>query len=365
MRILRNYILKECVLPFILSLVVLSCVFLLGYTVKLAHLVINKGVPVIVIGKIFLLLFPLLLTYTIPFACIIGVIMAFSRLSADNEIIAIRASGIRLKSLITPLLTIGILLSLFTFYLNDRVIPKAHYEQKKLQQNLGLENPEALLEPGVFITEFKGQTLFMHRVEGNRFFNITIWQPQVDGGQTRTIVAKHGEFTKSPDNKKLILKLKDGTSDETDMENPNNFYKLNFKTLFITLDLSALSKEVVKKPKSMTIQELVDEIHRLEPLLRTDDIYPLETELYRRITWSFSPFIFILLGFPLGIITNRREKSAHVIIAIFCAAVYYLLSLGAQGLSIEGKFSAGTIMWVPTVVGLTIAVFLNRKICAS
>jgi lipopolysaccharide export LptBFGC system permease protein LptF len=202
-------------------------------------------------------------------------------------------------------------------------------------------------------------------VEDNKFYNITIWQPDVNNGQTRTIVARHGEFTKSPDNKYLILKLIDGTSDETDMENPNSFYKLNFKTLFITLDLSALSETIEKKPKSMTISELISEIHRLEPLLKIDDIYPLQTELYRRITWSFSPLIFILIGFPLAIITNRRERSANILVAVFCAAIYYLLSLGVQGLSLEGKVSAGLIMWVPTIVGLTTAVFLNRKVCAS
>jgi len=365
MRILRNYILKECIIPFLLALMVLSCVFLLGYTVKLTHMVINKGVPLVVVGKIFLLLIPLLFTYTLPFAAIIGVIMAFGRLSADNEIIALRTSGIRLRRLITPLLTIGILLSLVTFLLNDRVIPYAHYEQKKLQDNLGMENPDALLEPGVFITEFKGQTLFMHRVEGNQFYNITIWQPQPDGGPTRTIVAKSGEFTKSPDGKQLILKLINGTSDEVDMQNPNNFYKLNFKTLFVTLNMADLSKPMEKKPKSMTIRELISEIQRLEPLLRIDDLYLLQTELYRRITWSFSPLIFILLGFPLAVITNRREKSANVIIAVFCAALYYLLALGAQGLSIEGKVPAEIIMWVPNLIGLTAVIILNRKICAS
>ncbi len=364
MRILRNYILKECLLPFILALTVLSLVFLLGYTVQLTHLVINKGVPLIVVGKIFLLLIPVLLTYTLPFACIIGVILALGRLSADNEIIAIRANGIRLRRLMTPLFMIGMLLSLVTFLLNDRVIPYAHFKQKQLQNNLGLENPNALLEPGVFITEFKGQTIFIHRVEGNQFFNITIWQPQ-ENGPTRTIVAKRGEFTKSPDGKQLILKLIDGTSDETDPKNPVNFYKLNFSTLFVSLNLSDMGEKVEKKPKSMTMPELVTEIHRLEPLLKIDDIYPLETEIYRRLTWSFAPLIFLMLGFPLAIITNRREKSANVILAVLCAVFYYLLSLGAQGLSVEGKAPAQLIMWVPNIAAFLAIIFFNQKACAS
>ena len=365
MKILRNYILKECVIPFKLTLTVLSCVFLLGYTVRLAHLVINKGVALNVVGKIFLLLFPLLLTYTLPFACLIAVIMALGRMSADNEIIAIRASGIRLHSLTVPFLAVGIIFSLATFHLNNTVIPQAHYEMKQLQGNLGLQNPDAILEPGVFITEFEGQTIFIHRIDGNRFSNITIWQPQKDGGPTRTVVAKRGEFTKVPEDRKLVLKLMDGTSDETDMQNPDNFYKLNFKTLFITLDLSELTTTRDKKPKSMTIYELFGEIRRLEPLLKTGDICPLQTELYRRITWSFAPLIFIMIGFPLAVITNRREKSANIVIAVFCAAAYYLLSLGAQGLSIGGQVPTKIIMWLPNAMGLLTIIILNRKICAS
>lgn len=365
MRILRNYILKECLLPFILALSVLSCVFLLGYTVRLAHLVINKGVAMASVGKIFLFLIPVLLTYTLPLACIIGVLLAFGRLSADNEIIAIRANGIPLYRLLSPLLTVGIVLSLISFYLNDRVIPTAHYEQKSLRKNIGLENPDALLEPGVFITEFKGQTIFIHRVEDNRFYNITIWQPTEEDGPTRTIVAKRGEFTKSPDGKQLILKLMDGTSDETDLQNPNSFYKLNFQTLFITLNIADLEEKVEKKPKSMTMAELFDKLHHMEVLLNTHEIYPLRTEIARRITWSFSPLIFILLGFPLAVITNHREKSANTLIAILCAAVYYLLSLGAQGVSIEGKMSPELIMWVPNIIGFIAILIFTRRICVS
>lgn len=365
MKILRNYILKECTLPFFLALSVLSCIFLLGYTVKLAHLVINKGVPFFTVSKIFLFLIPVLLTYTLPLACIIGVIMAFGRLSADNEIIAIRANGIPISRLIPPLFTIGLILSLFSFYLNDRIIPKAHYEQKSIRKNLGMENPDALLEPGVFITEFPGYTLFINRVHENQFYNITIWEPGKEGGPTRTTIAKQGEFAKSLDGKHLLLKLIDGTTDETDLLNPNNFYKLNFQTLFVTLDLSGLSEKVEKKPKSMTIRELQEKIQSLEPLLKTSDVYPLRTELYRRITWSFSPLIFILLGFPLAIITNHREKSANTIIAVLCAAIYYVLTLTAQGLSMEGKAPPEIIMWVPNALGFLLIIMLNRKICVS
>ena len=79
MRIIRTYILKECIVPFFLALGVLTCVFLLGNLIQLAHLVINKGVSLSTVGYVFLLYIPVLLGYTLPLACLIGVILAFSR----------------------------------------------------------------------------------------------------------------------------------------------------------------------------------------------------------------------------------------------------------------------------------------------
>src|SRR5689334_8208726 len=130
MRIIRNYILRECILPFFLSLGVLTCVFLLVNLIQLAHLVINKGVQLSTIGKIFLLYVPVLLGYTLPIACLVSVILAFSRLSSDNEILAIRANGIHIKKLLSPLFIVGIIFSLIILILNNKVIPYAYHEQR-------------------------------------------------------------------------------------------------------------------------------------------------------------------------------------------------------------------------------------------
>jgi len=181
MKIIRSYILRECIGPFILSLVILTCVFLLGNLIQLTNLVINKGVPLATIGHVFVLMIPVLLGYTIPIACLIGIILAFSRFSSDNEIIALRAGGVHLGRLLIPLLILGIIVSLFSIILNERIIPYAHHEQRKALKNLGSKNPAALLEAGLFINAFDNQILFIHKIDGNKLYNITIYQPQPDG----------------------------------------------------------------------------------------------------------------------------------------------------------------------------------------
>src|SRR5262245_53538715 len=178
MKIIRRYILREIFLPFLLSLTVLTCVFLLGNLVRLTDMVINKGVDLSTIGRIFLLYIPVLLGYTLPIACLVAVITTFSQFSADNEILALRASGIHLGRLLAPLFVVGIILSLVLVILNERIIPYAHYEQRNILKNLGKANPTALLEPGMFIDAFSNQILFIHRIDGNKMYNITIYQPQ-------------------------------------------------------------------------------------------------------------------------------------------------------------------------------------------
>jgi len=198
MRILRAYILKECIVPFFLALGVLTCVFLLGNLVQLTHLVINKGVSLLTVSRVFTLYIPLLLGYTLPIACLVAVILGFSRLSTDNEIVALRACGIHLRKLLAPLIITGMMMSLGLFILNDRLIPYAHHEQRKLLKTLGTKNPSALLEPGIFIKAFEGHIIFIHKIEDNKMYNVLIYQPQPDDKPTRTIVAKRGEFSPVP-----------------------------------------------------------------------------------------------------------------------------------------------------------------------
>lgn len=363
MKILRTYVLKECFPPFILSLGVLTCVFLLGYLIQLANIVINKGVPLSIIGEIFLMSIPVLIGYTLPIACLFSIIMAFGRMSADNEIIAIRTCGIHLKKILLPLFVVGLILSLINIILNEKIIPYAHHKQRIKLKKLGATNPTALLEAGMFIHAFENQILFIHHIQGNQIYNITIYQPQPEGRFTRTIIAKRGEFTPIPGTDQIKLKLIDGTADEPDMENPENFYKINFATYFMNLDLSQNKDKIEKKPKGMSIREILSEKHRLERLLV--DTTRLETEFHRKISWSFSSLCFILLGFPLAIMTNRREKSANVVVAIFCGASYYLLTIGCEALGIKNVLPPGLIMWMPNLVALAVAAVLNYRLCAS
>lgn len=366
MKILRNYFLKEFIGPLFLSLGVLTFVMILGNLIKITDLVINKGVDIYSVSKLFLLMMPSLIKYTLPISALSAVLLSLGRLSGDNEIIAIRASGINMFRLISPLLTVGLILSLVLVVFNDRVIPYAHYATRKTLIEVGIKNPTASLEPGVFINSFQNYVLFIYSVDQkkNKLGNVRIYEPQGEGKPTRTIVARSGEFISVPEKNIVKLKLVDGTSDEPDPDNPRNFYKLNFKTYFMNLNLAqAKGKDKIeKKPKDMTIQELNAQIAKLEE--ENIDPTPLVTEIHEKISLAFSCFIFILLGIPMAIITRRREKSINFGIAFVIVGLYYILLMGSEALSLQGYLVPQVAMWLPNIIMGTIGLILTRRLCA-
>ena len=364
MKILRNYFLKEFIGPLFLALGVLTFVMMLGNLIKIADLIINKGVNIVSVAKLFLFMMPYLLTYTLPIAALAAVLLSLGRLSSDNEIVAIRASGVNLFSLILPLLVLGLILSLVLVVFNDRVIPYAHYASRKTLIEVGIKNPAAALEPGVFINSFDKYILFIYRIDGNKLTNVRIYEPQGDDKPTRTIVAKHGEFIAIPEKKTVKLKLSNGTSDEPDPQNPTNFYKLNFKTYFMTLNLTQAQsgRPIEKKPRDMTINELKSEIKKLRK--EGVDPTPLVTQIHEKIALAFSCFVFILLGSSLAIITRRREKSINFGLAFLIVGIYYLLLMGAEAVSMQGRVDAPLAMWMPNIVFGIIGAILTYRLCA-
>ena len=369
MKILHNYILNEFFVNLFICLLILTLVMLLGNMVQLANLIINKGVGFWTVTKLFLYLIPYLLTYTIPIAALMGIFLTLGRWSADNEIIAIRSSGINIFGLVLPLIILGLILSLLLVILNDRIIPQVRYASRKALVDIGIKNPAAALEAGTFINSFQNYILFIYNIEGNKLSHVRIYEPinKQEGRTTaRTIVAKHGEFICYPEKNIVKLKLMDGMSDEPDLKNPNNFYKLNFKTYFLTLSLNQEleGKNIPnKKPKDMTIRELESQIQKLKN--SGINPAPLVTEIHKKISLAFSCFVFILIGCPLSLITHRREKTINFGLSLLVVMVYYLLLLGSEALSLQLYLPPHLAMWLPNILLGLPGVLFTYKLCVS
>ncbi len=345
MKILRDYILKEFFHSFLLSVVVFTFVLLVGNVIQLADLVINKGVDIFSVLKLFFFLIPWLLSFTLPIAALTAVVLTFGRFSGDGELTAIRASGIGLFRISSPLFIVGIIFSFLAFFMNDQVSPNASFASRRVVKEIGMKNPAAMLEEGTFIRGFGNYVIFIYEIKGSKLRNIRIYQPQ-EGKTTRTIVAESGEIHTQPGTSIVDLKLFNGTSEEPSPTEPESFYKLNFKTYNMTIDISKMMKKekIQKKIREMTVNELTKEIEIVKA--QKMDPTPLYVEIYKKVNMSIASFVLILMGIPLGIKAQRSEKSIGFGISLFLFAVYWGAFLGGIAISLRGT--------VPPLLGVSL-----------
>jgi len=327
----------------------LTAVLLVGNVIKLAELVIAKGVSLFDILRLLIYLTPYLLSFTIPLAALIATVMAFGRLSSDYELIAMRASGIAPARLILPLLTAAFMLSGIVLLLNDRVVPASHLAFRRQAKAIGVKRPTAYLEAGTFIREFVPYVIFVYHIEGNVLSDVRIYEPQPNG-PTRTILANRGTFEPLPGKQGVRLKLSDGTADEWDLQRPGSFYKIAFGsyTMNLTGDPEAV-KQLGKKLKEMTFHEVLAERARLEA--EGIDPLPVSLELHRKIASSFATWVFVLFGLGMGLGQEHHERLVSFVWVLGITITYYLAVIGTNAIAMKGWMPAWLAMWIPNLVG--------------
>ena len=356
MKILRAYVLQEHLSPFLVTMGGLTAVLLIGNIIKFTDLIISKGVAVVDILRLLLYLMPYLLSFTVPMACLISMVLAFGRLSTDYELIAMRASGVAPARLVLPMVLVGLVMSAALFIINDRLVPASHIAFRRQLKAIGVARPTAYIEAGTFIKDFPPYVLFVYAVEGQRLDNVRIYEPQPNG-PTRTIVADRGEVQPMSDRRGVSLKLSDGTVDEWDLAHPGQFYKVTFTTYTLALraDQDAPGR-LRKKLKELTFKDLVSERQRLQG--EGIDTLPVSLELHRKIAASFAALVFVFFGLAFGLQLHHHERLVTFLWVLLVFVGYYLATIGMSAFALKGWLAPWLAMWVPNLAGSGISAAL-------
>jgi len=357
MKIIRNYILKDFLLTFLFSILIFISITTLGNIVKITDLVIRKGVNLFDAMKIFLVFIPFAIRFTIPLAVLLGVLLTIGNLMSENEIIAINIAGISIFKILNIFLIIGIIFSLILFILNGKIIPEFQYKYRSIIKDLYSKNIDAIIEPGVFLENFKNYILYISDKDQYSIKNIFIYEIDENKNTTKVIFAKRGRFV--IEDKILKLDLEDGFRDEMIEANKKELYRMNFRKFFIDIPISEEKKQTKQKPSDMTLKELKEKINEY----RKKNIQPIEliAEFQQRLTYSFSVITFILLGFGLALKIRHRQKSINFAIAFLSAAVFYLLFILGQTLTEHRIISPYIAMWLPNFIMSLFGGFLIYK----
>jgi lipopolysaccharide export system permease protein len=190
----------------------------------------DKGLKVQVVLELFLLNLAWILALSIPMAVLVATLMAFGRLSQDNEIVAIKASGTNLYKMLAPVLMVSALLCMGMVYFNNNVLPEANHRAANLYSDISRKKPLAFVDEGMLIDDFPGYKILIKEldVKTGMMYDIRIYQEKKDGTFTTTFARR--AHMKYINNRNLLqFELFDGESHEADREKKVDYYRIKFQ----------------------------------------------------------------------------------------------------------------------------------------
>ena len=350
--IISRYLIREITVPFFFILFILTFVLLMGRILQLMDLTVNKGVSIIVIGELIGYLTPSFMVITIPVSLLISILIAFGRLSGDNEITVMKSSGISLFQLLPPVFVPVVVTFLVTALFSLYLVPEANFSTKRLLFEIARQKASIGIREKAFNDDFEGLVLYAEHipVQGNYMEGIFISDSR-SANEPITIIAKKGYLISNPDAMTVTLRLENGSSHFVDGE-LKTYRKMDFSSYDLNLDLStpptAAGGAPMKERKEMNLAELTRAMG--DSSLAEARRRELMIEFHRKFALPVSCIVFGILGIPLGIVKQRSGKSRGFVIGLSTVMVYYILELGGGALGEAGKIAPALAAWTPNVL---------------
>lgn len=409
MKIISKYILKEHLGPLSISLAVITGVMMLDQMLDLLDTIITKHLDPFTVLKLFGLSLPFMLALSIPMAVLVGTIMAYGRLSSDNEITAFKASGMNIYRLIAPPLFAAVLLTLFMIYFNNYILPESNYALKNLLLQVRSRRPASELKPGLF-TKLEDYNFYYHNKneETGLFEQIVIYDRKV-GKFPRMITAKNGDIQLSNGGNSLSATLYNGEIHEVDNANPQNYTTIHFKQYHLDIpdlgvakqvqlmaqrgdremSVSAMREKVAQLEKSLNskiielqnyqqelellptrfndISKIKEEERKLKHLIEmrkssirnlSAEINRYQVEIHKKYSIAFACIVFILIGAPIGMMTRTHTIGRGFAVSAFVFLVYYISLYAGEELADRMIISPFWAMWISNFIFTGIGIYL-------
>src|SRR2546423_1098206 len=259
-RILSRYILRQHIPPLGYALAALTFAMLVNQIAKQFGNFVGKGLPWGVIFEVFALSIPFIVAMTLPMAVLVAVLYTFSHLAADNEITAMKASGISVGRILLPVLGGATLIAAIAFVWNDRILPRSNHELRKLLDDIQRKKPTFQLREQVINEVVAGQFfLRAARIDpaNNTLSDVTIYDLG-DPDRRRIIMADSGRMAYTPGGTDLYLTLRDGEVHEVKRTDPEHFnrtfYTVNrIKVAGVTNRFEQTQNDEYRGDREMTI----------------------------------------------------------------------------------------------------------------
>ena len=415
-KIINKYIIKELTLPFVSSLFILIFVLLSNFILKNMDKFLGKGISLGTVLKFLVYNSAWIISLAIPMSILIATLMAFGRLSSDNEITAFKASGVSMNRLLIPAMFFGFIVFAFVTPFNLWVLPEMNHNVRKISHEISRNRPDIEFNEQL-LNSFSDKIIYVgKRINTHTFDNIVIFdKAQKDH---TTIMAERGNFKSFQDG--IVINLENGSIHEELVK--NEYRKTYFDTYKIAipfdqleynlsnnlvrqereLNINSLSKKIKSYKKNMQnsknyIKQNENKIDSLNNLLTENEnsdyknilkinmiknqidnlvsrknknikliknyeqqINKYSVEIHKKFSIPIACFIFILLGTPLGIMAKNSNMSVSIAISILFFIIYWSFLIAGEDFADRGKFSPALSMWSPNIFLGIIAFYLYK-----
>ena len=345
-RLLSTYVFKEMAVPFLICTAVLTLTVLLGKVVKLVELYLTRDVGLNFIAGFIISVIPSFLIYIVPASLLVAVLFALTRLSSESELIAMKASGIGLYSVMRPVALLSAMAFALTLFLTNHLYPWGNHNMKRLLFEAAKSTSASGLTEKTFYDQFKGVVLYVDQIpaDGTAMKGIFITDEgsAEDGGKVtftgttpKIVFAESGEFISNREDLSVKLRLSRGAV-HSKKPRDETYHTLEFSTYTMDLMMDANTLPGKKRRKSnreLYTGELIERINELKASGASGTkVASLTVDLHKRFSLPASVLVFALLGVPLGIQRVRSPSFTGFGLALGVLLVYYVLSKTLEGL---------------------------------
>ena len=373
MRTLHFYLTRQVILTLVMTVSVFTLILLLGNSLKeILALMVTGKVGFGMILKLIGLLIPYVMAYALPFALLTATLLTFGRFSADNELTAVRASGVSLVSLVAPVILLSIMVSLLCAWFNLKIAPDCRLAFKSLFEEVGVKNVSNLITEDRFIDEIPGIVLYVRKRDGNDLTDVRLYKLEKNEIISRTsapeakinldLVRNTISFTLFNPITEFRSTRSVPRASETNVidlstnitevvgESEDEWHPVR-SSEFATdpIDLNVLLKARREPPLSeMSHTKLLQEVAKRQA--QGIDVTPARFHLHRQVAFSFASVGFALIGIPLGIRAHRRETSIGMAISLLLVLLYYSFFILGEAMQNRPAMHPWMWVWIPNII---------------
>ena len=408
-----KYIGKEFLFSFFVCFCFFFFIFFVNQILFLAEKILEKHVPFKDVFMLLVYFMPSMISLSFPFAALVACLMTVGRLSSDNEILAMQALGIRHIKIFYPLIVLGIVFSVSSFYINDYLMPYGTIKYTKLYRELIFSNPALELVP-YSVKEYLDTVIVTGDIKDNVIHDIMILDKDKDGNQ-RVITANTAQFlgdTKGAGTGVISLELHNVFSHVSDQKKKADYDYFTAERMVYNILLANMSSSVrTLGPREMSAADVYDSLKKMDVEFQADQASRLsylgpniahamedwffatgsagkemfinnirgqlsqygevyfeknndrnykihKLEFYKKFSLPLSCFCFVLFAFPAGLFSKRSGRTVGFGIGLLFSLFYWCMMFAGHTLGIKSDINSFLAMWIPNFVILFIALVL-------